>query len=53
MQNIADSRILHFSTPQTNMDNPLHDITIKVHKYAKYAIKVQILLRKIPLPYPH
>ena len=41
MQNRTDSGIPCFSTPQPNMDVPLNDIEIKVHKYTKYEIKVQ------------
>ena len=35
MQNRTDSGILCFSTPQPNMDIPLSDIAIKVHKYLR------------------
>ena len=45
MQNHTDSGILHFSTPQPNMDIPLKDITIKFHKYTKYEIEVQNFFR--------
>ena len=45
MQNRTDSRIPHFSTPQPNIEVPLHDIAIKVHKYTKYAIEVQNFFR--------
>ena len=45
MQNLTDSRILRFSTPQLNMDVPRNNIAIKVHKYTKYEIKVQIFFR--------
>ena len=41
MQNRTDSGIPRFSTPQQNMDVSLKDITIKVHKYTKYEIKVK------------
>ena len=39
MQNRTDSRIPHFSIPQTKWTFPLHDITIKVAKCTKYEIK--------------
>ena len=45
MQNCTDSRIPRFSTLQPNMDIPVNDIPIKVHKYTKYEIKVQIFSR--------
>ena len=45
MQNRTDSGILHFSTPQQNMDVPLNNIAIKVHKYTKYEIKVRKFLQ--------
>ena len=45
MQNHTDSGIPCFSTSQPNMDVPLNDITIKVHKYTKYEIKVQDFIR--------
>ena len=41
MQNRTDSGISCFSTTQPNMDVPLKDIAIKVHKCTKYKIKVQ------------
>ena len=46
MQNCTDSGIIpDFSTPQPNMDVPLNNIAIKVHKYTKYEIKVQKFFR--------
>ena len=41
MQNRTDTGIPGFSTPQPNIDVPLNNITLKVHKYTKYEIKVQ------------
>ena len=41
MQNSTNSGIPRFSTPQPNMDVPLNDIAIKVHKYTKCEIKKQ------------
>ena len=45
MQNRTDSGISRFSTPQTNMDVSLHDITIKVIKCVKYEIKAYTFFR--------
>ena len=38
MQNCTDSGIPCFCTPQPNIDVPLKDITVKVHKYTKNEI---------------
>ena len=50
MQNCTDSGISCFSTPQTNMDLPLNEITIKVYKYTKYEIKMQNSFRFLFFP---
>ena len=45
MHNRTVSMIPSFSTHQPNMDIPLNDIAIKVHKYTKYEIKVHNLFK--------
>ena len=51
MQNHTDFGTPRFSTPQTNMDVPHNEITIKVPKCTKYGIKMYIFIFLVSVQY--